>query len=275
FEATVHRIRASLFLSGNETDVRNISETLLARPKKPSRIQLTIIRYKNVLDHIDTEWKNNGKPINFQAIFTLFSLSPHCKESNRLPRSAESDIRDLVTFFDSSVINPFIKAAIASHLFLVHPAFSEDGGMTGRFMAHAIVCHGGMDVRSLLAPDMAWIGKENTVAKALKTSIDDNSLTPWIETYLLLCLSSLTSTITDLKEKKYSTSLPVSFFDLTERQKEIVKLSAHPEATITNAEVQKRFAISQITASRDLSRLTGLGLLFPHGHGRSIYYTKV
>ncbi|MBI5613733.1 hypothetical protein HY947_02305, partial [Candidatus Gottesmanbacteria bacterium] len=46
FEATVHRIRASLFLSGNETDVRNISETLLARPKKPSRIQLTIIRYK-------------------------------------------------------------------------------------------------------------------------------------------------------------------------------------------------------------------------------------
>ena len=78
-----------------------------------------------------------------------------------------------------------------------------------------------------------------------------------------------------LKEKKYTTRLPISFFDLTERQKEIVRLSAHPEATLTNASLQKRFSVSQITASRDLARLTGLGLLFAHGRGRSIYYTKV
>jgi len=35
------------------------------------------------------------------------------------------------------------------------------------------------------------------------------------------------------------------------------------------------FKVSQITASRDLSKLGALGLLFIHGKGRSVYYTKI
>lgn len=275
FEVTINRIHASLILSDIETDVQLISDTLLSRPKVPSKKQTAIIEYSNALQAIETDWKNNSKPISYQAVLGIITSSSQYHTSDRLPWSAEADIRELLSFFDTSVINPFLKAAIASHLFLVHPAFSEDKGRIGRLVAHAVISHGGMDVRGLLAPEIPWVGKESTVTKALKQSTNDNTLTPWIETYLLLCLASLTKTIEELKEKKFTTSLPVSFFDLTERQKEIVKLSAHPEATITNGSMQKRYSISQITASRDLSRLVGLGLLFPHGKGRSIYYTKV
>ncbi len=45
--------------------------------------------------------------------------------------------------------------------------------------------------------------------------------------------------------------------------------------TITNKKVQKLFKVSQITASRDLAKLASVGLLFTHGKGRSVYYTKV
>ena len=275
FEATVSKIRASLFLSGVEIDIEMISDILLSHPKQPSKKQTIIIEYNNALARIATDWKNSGKPISYQTVLALITPSSQYQHTDRLPRSTEADIRELLSFFDTSVINPFLKAAIASHLFLVHPAFSEDRGRTGRLIASAVLSHGGMDVRGLLSPEIPWVGKESTVAKALKESLDKGSLTPWIETYLLLCLASLTKTIEALKEKKFTTSLPVSYFDLTERQKEIIKLSTHPEATITNSEIQKRFNISQITASRDLSRLVGLGLLYSHGAGRSIYYTKV
>ncbi len=275
FEATVNRIRASLFLSGIDTDTELISNTLLTHPKIPSKKQIAIMGYNRALQTIDSDWKNNISSISFQDMTDVIASVSQNHSSDRLPRGAEADIRELLSFFDSSIINPFLKAAIASHLFLVYPAFSEDQGKIGRLIAYGVLSHSGMDVRGLLTPEFAWLGKEPIVTKALSKSLDEASLTPWIETYLLLCLASLTNTIAVLKEKKYTTRLPISFFDLTERQKEIVRLSAHPEATLTNASLQKRFSVSQITASRDLARLTGLGLLFAHGRGRSIYYTKV
>ena len=52
-----------------------------------------------------------------------------------------------------------------------------------------------------------------------------------------------------------------SFWDLNERQKVILGILDQPGVSITNKTVQKRFKISQITASRDLSKLAILGLL--------------
>jgi len=61
---------------------------------------------------------------------------------------------------------------------------------------------------------------------------------------------------------------------LNRRQKMILEIFANPDNRITNRQVQKMCQVSQITASRDLSRLAMLGLLFTHGKGRSIYYTR-
>ncbi len=65
-----------------------------------------------------------------------------------------------------------------------------------------------------------------------------------------------------------------SFFDLNERQKEIISLVDKPNSKISNKHVQKIFNVSQITASRDLAKLASLGLLFAISKGRSTFYTK-
>ena len=62
---------------------------------------------------------------------------------------------------------------------------------------------------------------------------------------------------------------------LTERQKKIMEKLENPNIQITNRDVQKMFTVSQITASRDLSKMVNLGILLPHGKGRSIFYTRV
>ena len=65
-----------------------------------------------------------------------------------------------------------------------------------------------------------------------------------------------------------------SLWRLSNRQKLIMEKLENPNIKITNREVAKMFAVSQITASRDLSKMVNLGILLPHGKGRSVYYTK-
>ena len=79
-------------------------------------------------------------------------------------------------------------------------------------------------------------------------------------------------TYSNLSSEDY---LPNSFWQLNDRQKSILGFLENPDATITNKRVRSLFKISQITASRDLTKLANLGLLFAHGKGRSVFYTKV
>jgi len=78
-----------------------------------------------------------------------------------------------------------------------------------------------------------------------------------------------------IKGLKSQDNLPSSFWKLNGRQQSILSVLENPGEKITNKDVQKKFGVSQITASRDLSHLTTLGLLLAHGKGRSVYYTKV
>ncbi|MCX6732604.1 MAG: hypothetical protein NTV98_03635 [Candidatus Roizmanbacteria bacterium] len=54
-----------------------------------------------------------------------------------------------------------------------------------------------------------------------------------------------------------------------------MNLFSTPGAKVSNRMVQKKFKVSQITASRDLAKLADSGLIFAIGKGRSTYYTKV
>ena len=78
-----------------------------------------------------------------------------------------------------------------------------------------------------------------------------------------------------IRKREFITILPESYYDLTQRQREILSVLEQPGAQISNKTVQKRFLVSQITSFRDLSKLSSLGILFVHGKGRSVYYTRV
>jgi predicted HTH transcriptional regulator len=80
-------------------------------------------------------------------------------------------------------------------------------------------------------------------------------------------------TIKEIKSLAYVGSNPPTY-QLSLRQKQILSLAEPPNTLVSNKLVQDTFRISQITASRDLAKLASLGLLIPHGHGRSTSYSK-
>ena len=78
-----------------------------------------------------------------------------------------------------------------------------------------------------------------------------------------------------VSSSKFQTDLPAAFWKLNDRHAEVMNLLERPGSKITNKKVQKMFKVSQITASRDLSQLVRLGLVFSGGKGRSTFYTKI
>jgi len=105
--------------------------------------------------------------------------------------------------------------------------------------------------------------------------LGNKNLTLWLEYFAGAVVTQLEKTLTEVLSEKYSLDVTRNFFELNDRQKEIMSILDQPNVVISNKKVQKMFKVSQITASRDLSRLSTLGLLFTHGKGRSVYYTKI
>ena len=114
-----------------------------------------------------------------------------------------------------------------------------------------------------------------TYHRMLEISKIQGNMTLFLEYFVYGMSASLEKIMDDIRSLKTGEYLPASFWKLNSRQKAIMETLENPEEKITNKQVQKRFNVSQITASRDLTNLTNLGLLLTHGKGRSIYYTKV
>jgi len=131
----------------------------------------------------------------------------------------------------------------------------------------------GFDVRGLVVPEIEWAKNPDAHHQITKQMASSESLTTWLEYFTR-------RTIHQLRDIKNQLSLPhlpesLSSYRITSRQKQILSFLEIPNTSITNKQVQSMFKVSQITASRDLSQLTTLGLIFARGKGRSIYYTRI
>jgi len=89
------------------------------------------------------------------------------------------------------------------------------------------------------------------------------NLTLWLEYFAFAVMTTLEKKLEIIKNQRFQENLPSNFWKLNGRQREILDYLERPDLKITNKEVQKSHKVSQITASRDLSKLTNLGLLLP------------
>jgi Fic family protein len=110
--------------------------------------------------------------------------------------------------------------------------------------------------------------------EAISKVDEEKNLTAWLEYFTKGILVQLQKALEEVEAPKFKTDLSASFWKLNQRQKIILSHLENPELKITNKDVQKMFDISQITASRYLSKLASLGLILSHGKGRSIFYTR-
>ena len=271
WEGIAIRTWATLSLSGLDAPKHEVA-TILANPVKPTRAIARILGVRRAYDIIHAEWRANPKPVSVAALEELFQLC--YPESHNGFSTIDQSVKELLTYLDVQEEHPVIQAAIAHMHILTIPGFT-DPGVFARLTHYLFLTKYGYDIRGYITPERVWQTDETTYARLITEYQREHTLTQWIEYIAQSMATNLESILSDIQESRFHIEYPASFWELSDRQKEIMRLMETPQTAITNRQVHKRFKVSQITASRDLSRLTSLGLLYPHGKGRSVYYTKI
>lgn len=268
WEAMATRIWATLTLDGYDAP-KQLVTGILAHPQKPTKSVARILGLKNVYDSIHQTWRANPKPVPLTALESLFTaLYPPTMNF----ADYEVSLKEILSYLEAKQEHPVIQAALGHGLVLSIPGFPEPG-LLARSFHYLLLAKNGYDIRGYIAPDRQWAGDPAYGHLALPGV--DGSSTQWIEYIAGTMHDTLSQLLKDMQESRFHIDFPPSFWELSDRQKEILSRLTNPEEKVTNRQVQREFNVSQITASRDLAKLVSLGLLYPHGKGRSVYYTKL
>lgn len=278
FQATTDRIYGSLLLAGIPISKHDTAPILMHPPKKPTPIAGDIVNYRKALAYVSQTWSANPKPITFTSVETIASLvHPEDRTIRQNLRAMEGALRRILEWGDPQHDHPVLQAAVIQALATDAFASKTDRGQIARLISYLIFVKYGFDTWGMLAPEREWARATDSYHRAYETIVRHNQLTAWI-LYFAKTVQGALEELRDTLSKhaaEIHVDAPKQFFDLSQRQRAILDLLAQPTARITNRDVQKRFKISQITASRDLSKLATLGLLYSHGKGRSVSYTRI
>jgi hypothetical protein len=273
WEGIAIRTWATLSLAGLDAPKHEVA-TILANPVGRTTAITSIIGLRSAYDFIHSQWRANPLPVSIAALETLFTLAyPHPNDT-RLFTIVEPSLKELLSYVDAQEEHPVVQAAIA-HIHILTITELPEPGVFARLVHYLFLAKFGFDIRGWITPERVWQVDGATYTRIIDAYRRDHTLTQWIEYIAQSMQTNLETLAADIRESRFHIEYPASFWNLSDRQKEILSLMAAPNTTITNRQVHKRFKVSQITASRDLAKLTSLGLLYPHGKGRAVYYTKI
>ncbi len=277
FAATMDRIYFGL----TETEIPVLREKIKSilsnqivfamqkNPQKRDLIQNTVLGYKQSLDYIKRDWTLNPNPVHVKNIMQIYDYIGGEKSA-----TTEKHLQEITTYLQVSSDNPYVQGAIAKLLYrsLLPPGIKAD--MFSTLCSYLFLYRGGIDCRGLMVLEKPWAEEHKIFLGHYQTAVAKPNVTSWVEYFVKTLSQSLELTYSQLSQTE---KLPVQekIGELNERQKTIMTLLDDPKTVITNRTVQKIFHISQITASRDLAKLTSLGLLFTQGKGRSVRYTRI
>lgn len=273
FEALLERIYWLLALPSNNPLSKNeIVKLLVDPPKKRLTVQQQdVVRLRKTLDYIIQEWLASQKPVPLKTVLFLHHLC--CP--GRL-RVSQKPLKQCLSYFQSSNEHPVIQAGLIYSQLLTLSPFTEGNARLAQLLIYLFLYKEGFDCRGFLVLDEYFRRNLTDYQNILRQIREIGTQTLWLEDFAKAIQSQLEKTMKDInKNRGRDIDVSTSFFQLNDRQKEVLSFLENPDVTITNRQTQKLFKISQITASRDLAKLVSLGLLFTHGKGRSVYYTRV
>lgn len=272
WEAICSKIYAGLNLSKNTLKKEEILKILSQNmTKKITNDQLKVLRYKNALDYITQNWLGSSNSIDSKALISLYKI---IGQGNLSVPKEELDY--LFDYLAAKEENPIIQSAIINIEIAKMQPFSDNNFLLSLLASTLFLYKYGYDFRGFLAHEIEWVEDNNYFRQNYDLATKTPTLTLWLEYFsgcILRQLEKISQKIS--KPNQVMQDFPESFWELNDRQKFILSFLDKPDVTITNRKIQKKYNVSQITASRDLAKLTNLGLLFSHGKGRSVYYTKI
>jgi len=277
WEASLQRTYWSLVLAGNPLSKADVIKLLSTQRKtRLASEQKEVVNYKKTLDYIRESWLISSRPISLTTIKKLYDLAckPTLGSGSRLS-ATQKKLQPFIDYLQAGKESPIIQAGIAQISIINADAFGEGNGSIARLIPYLYLYKHGYDFRGLLVLD-EYLRKDLFSLKEAIESVGKNKhLTLWLEYFTNGILTQLRSAYKIASSSKFQTDLPAAFWKLNDRQIDILNSLEQPGAKVTNKKVQEKYKVSQITASRDLSKLVKLGLLFSHGKGRSAHYTKV
>jgi len=274
WEAEVARIYWSVTISGNTTKRKHIAHLLSSlnpNYKKLTDDEKEVLRYQNVLDYIYHNWHVNDDKLNVSDIETIYNLISANKST--ISATKEEELARVLRYLELSDEHSVIKAGILQLEIRYLSPFASYNGILSRIASYLMLYKNGYDIRGMLVLDEYWKKENSKYKEAIKSTFLSQVLTHWLEFYAEAMEFQLNKTMQAIYAKRTQHLLPEIFWELNERQMEIRRYLLNPKNTISNREVQKRFGVSQITASRDLTKMVKLGTLVARGRGRSTYYT--
>lgn len=278
WEATLQKIYWALSLAENPVSKSNMIKLLAYPPKKRlTKYEKDIINYKKALDFIKEEWLASPRIITPERILDLYNLAckPVFGSSTASFKSKRKDLKHFLDYLQIGKEHPIVQTGISQIQIIKISPFKNGNARVARLFSHLLLYKYGFDYRGLLVLEQYYRTDLVALKEATKSVDRDKNLTLWLEYFAKGVAVQLQKALKEINSQKFKTDLLASFWKLNDRQKQILEYLENPEQKITNKGVQKMFNISQITASRDLAKLVSLGLLFTHGRGRSVYYTRV
>ncbi len=277
FQATVDRVHYGLSLTDVHVHPDKIkailaNQIVFAIQKKMAfkdTTQNDILRYKQSLDYIKREWHLSTQSISVNTLLHLYSLTGDPKI-----KIGEKELQDIIPYLHASADNPFTQAALAKLQIRRLLPDSQQTELFSTMASYLFLYQSGMDSRGLLVLEKPWSQERKLYNGYYTTALAKPNVTGWLEYFIKTVGSQLEEVYQSLIQSQTKVEIE-KIGKLNERQKVIMTLLDDPQAIITNRTVQKIFHISAITASRDLAKLTMLGLLIQQGKGRSVRYTRI
>jgi len=276
WESNVSKTYWGLSLADNNLTKNQIIKLLSSPiPKKMTNKEKEVINYMSTLSHIYSEWTGSTNYPGSKNILEIYDML--CKNvfgsTNAYFKSKENEVNKILDFLISGKDHPVIQAGLIQIEIIKLSPFENATGRVARMLSHLILARYGYDFRGLLVLEDYYRDDLISLKEATNSIEKYKNATFWLEYFTNGIYVNMEKLLKSIKDRENS---PVSpHWKLNHRQQTILEKLENPNQKITNKDVQKYCSVSQITASRDLSKMTNLGILLPHGKGRSVFYTKV
>lgn len=273
WNVTLSRISCALTHQGYTLSPQAI-EKYLADGSYTSTKAVATRKYKEALNLIRTEWYVTPVAISPHTISTLDSFITQNKRgtlSKRTPIEKLYDLKQLLTYIQSGDEHPIIQAGIVYIEIIQKDLIPYSGHLVGILLASMLMYKYGWDFRELIVLEKILDPHSAEYRYAFDATKTNNNASIWLD----FIVDALITEIQALLGVSTSGAETPFMEVLLPRHIRIMSLFDNPLVRITNKILQEKFGISQITASRDLAKLTDMGLLKVHAKGRSTYYTKI
>lgn len=272
WEAGLDRVYWALSVLDMPMKKTDLVHLLMKDNKKVTAIEKFVKNYKQIFDYFYLNWLATNNKINSKTIRTIYRHIFN-KSTGSSKKSSDRQITRFLEYLQTGDEHPVIKAGVSEIALAEIYPYTSGEEIVPNLLGYIFLYKYGYDMRRILVKE-EFIKMDNLELQRLrKNATKSQNLTYWLENYTENLYTQTAKAYQTIQQLSLSPASPKALWKLNSRQKEIVMHLQESSKRISNKDVQKKFNVSQITASRDLSKLEKSGLLFSHGKGRSTYYT--